>query len=113
VIANELENIEMLDISATRVCNIQPLLKLKNKLRILIMYNLKASLNIEMISIIASLNNLIQLDLSTDKPTQLFADLYLNKLDINKFLIDSCNSFPNLEMLDISAQPDINEKHLM
>jgi hypothetical protein len=113
VIANELENIEMLDISATRVCNIQPLLKLKNNLRILIMYNLKASLNIEMISIIASLNHLIQLDLSTDKPTQLFADLYLNKLDINKFLIDSCNSFPNLEMLDISAQPDINEKHLM
>ena len=113
LIAQDLNNLEYLDISATRVSNLQPLLKLKTKLKYLIMYNLKASLNIEMISIISCLNKLIHLDLSTDMPTQLFADLYLNKLDINKFLCETQNSFPDLQVLDISAQADVNELLLM
>lgn len=113
LIANELENLEMLDISATRVCNLQSLLKIKNKLRYLIMYNLKASLSAEMISIIANLDNLVVLDLSTDTPTQLFADMYLNKLDINKFLVETQSSFLDLQRLDISAQTEVNEKILM
>jgi hypothetical protein len=113
IITREVENLEYLDISSTRVCNLEALLRVKTKLKHLLMYNLRFSLNSDMIIIIGCLNNLIQLDLSKDLPTQLFADLNHNKFDINKFLTETKDSFRNLQMLDISAQPDINEDLLL
>lgn len=112
-ITQDLVNLEYLDISGTRVCNLQPLLRLKFKLKYLFMYNLRATLNDNMIPVIGSLNKLIQLDLSKDVSTQLFADLNLNRFNINMFLTENKLSFENLQFIDISGLTDINQDLLM
>ena len=114
IITQDLCNLEYLDMSGTRVSDLSSLLRIKDKLKYLYMYHMRASLNDEIVDQICALDKLQQLDLSREVSTRIFADMAVSNFDINLLLRELSNvKLPDLKYLDISGRLDINEDDVM
>lgn len=114
IIAQDLHNLEYLDVSATRVSDLNPLLCLKHKLKHLYMYNMRSALNDDIVQVICKLGSLQSLDLSCDVSTKIFADMNLSIFDANLLLDELSQARLNdLKYLDISGKASIKQDSLM
>lgn len=114
IVCQDLKNLEFLDISGTRVNDLSPLLHLKDKLKYLYLYNMRASLTDDLIQVVSNLNKLQHLDLSCDLSTKIFADMTLSVFDVN-LLLDQLSSalLVDLKYLDISGKISIQQESLL
>jgi hypothetical protein len=114
IVTQDLENLEYLDVSGTRTNELKPLLNLKHKLKYLYMYNMRASLNDDIVPFLCNLPKLKHLDISCDVSTKIFADMNFSVFDVNFFLEELSNSMlMDLVYLDISGKNDIKQEILM
>lgn len=109
IVMEDLQNLRSLDISSTRVTDITPLLKCKDRLNSLSLYNLKNIHNEEMIEVLLKLTKLHHLDISNDKPEASCSILPSHK--ISDFLLRPNHLF-ELTSLDISGMQDIEVEDL-
>ena len=111
IVTEYLVKLETLDMSVTRVNDLSSLLRIKDSLKQLIMYNMRNSLNDDIIEIICGLEKLQNLDLSCDVSTKIFAESTLSLFDINLFLDQISNAkLKHLIYLDISGKIPIREE---
>jgi len=90
------------------------LLRLKDTLKHLSMYNMRNSFNDDIIDIVCSLDKLQNLDLSCDVSTKIFADSTLSIFDVNLLLERiSLAHLDNLIYLDISGKVSIKKESIM
>lgn len=114
IVCEDLLNLEYLDMSATKVSDLKPLIKLKEKIKHLYMYNMRASLDNDIIDVITKLSQLQTLDLSCEVSTKIFSDMTMSLFDVNQLLKAlETNCLPNLKYLDISGKLKVNEDSLM
>jgi len=114
IITEYLANLETLDMSVTRVNDLSPLLRLKDNIKQLSVYNMRNSINDDIIEIVCSLNKLQWLDLSCDVSTKIFADSTLSIFDVNLLLDEMCNvNLRDLIYLDISGKTPIKQDSIM
>lgn len=110
IIVEELPLLESLDISSTRVDDISPLRKCKQRLKHLAMYNLKYIKVPSCDDVLLELKTLRSLDVSEEKDNHSL-DIFVSSTAKVQFL--SCpDSLPNLTSLDISGKGEINRKEL-
>ncbi len=108
IITDDLPGLEALDISDTPVNDLTPLRKLRDSLKSLSMYNLRATQGQELVNVICDLPNLQYLDVSDDFSAQPFVNLHQGKFPIRDFLkLETC--LPQLSSLDISGKNEVNE----
>ncbi|RNA17324.1 zyg-11 -like protein, partial [Brachionus plicatilis] len=114
IVCQDLLNLEYLDMSATKVSDLRPLINLKDKIKHLYMYNMRASLDNDIIDVITKLNQLHTLDLSCDVSTKIFSDMTMSLFDVND-LLDALqmNHLPQLKYLDISGKSKVKQESLM
>jgi hypothetical protein len=114
IVTQYLTNLEYLDMSVTRVNDLSTLLRLKDTLKYLSMYNMRNSFNDDIIDVVCSLVKLKNLDLSCDVSTKIFADSTLSVFDVN-LLLDkmSLAHLESLVYLDISGKVSINQESIM
>lgn len=113
IICQDLTRIEYLDISGTKVNELSPLLRLRDTLRSLHMYHMRAALNDDLVPIVCSLSRLICIDLSCDVSTKIFADTNLSLFDVNYLLEELTKTRLNeLRALDISGKSGIKQEAL-
>lgn len=113
VISQELVYLELLDMSSTRVANISPLVRLKNTMKFLYMYNMSLTLTDEIIAIICSMTKLQQIDLSCDISSQIFAETF-SMFNVNVFLTTLASAqMKDLNYLDISGKTKLQKEPLM
>ncbi|XP_065349750.1 protein zyg-11 homolog [Cloeon dipterum] len=113
VVTNDLPNLESLDISATRVDDITPLKRLKDRLRSLSMYNLRISSCENTVAVLLELNKLYKLDISDEKdnhPFEMFSPTKINATDLLKH---APGIWPDMVYLDVSGKDDINHDDLL
>lgn len=108
IIAEDLPNLEKLDISGTLINDISPLRKLKDRLRSLSMYNLRASHTEEVVPVLCELTKLCQLDVSDDMSMQPFVNFQPVKFRIRDLLMRE-SDLPELRSLDISGKEGLME----
>ncbi|XP_025074862.1 protein zyg-11 homolog B-like isoform X1 [Pogonomyrmex barbatus] len=111
IVVEDLPLLESLDISCTRVDDITPLKKCKDRLKTLNMYNLKISGCGNLIPVLLELNELRHLDISDEKDPHGFEVFAPAKPKITDFL-RTLNCMPYLATLDLSGKDDINPKDL-
>lgn len=106
IITEDLPLLENLDISSTRVKDITPLRKCKDRLKSLNLYNLKIVNCDEVVPLLCDLYQLRYLDLSEDKdhPLELFSPLRYKISD----LLSKPFCLPHLYSLDISGKDNID-----
>lgn len=102
IIAEDLPMLESLDISCTSINDLSPLRKCKDRLKSLLMYNLRAMLNRDVVSVLCDLKHLQQLDVSDDFSVQPFVSLQTVKFQTEELLKSQC--LPQLTSLDISGK---------
>lgn len=105
IIAQDLPHLETLDISATRVEDIAPLLKCRGRLKSLSMYNLRALSCEEVVPVLLQLEQLRHLDVSVDRDHPLDL-LNPHRYDISP-LLQIPTSLPHLVSLDLSGKDGI------
>lgn len=105
IVAQDLPLLEVLDISATRIKDISPLIRCRDRLKSLTMYNLKGLNCEEVVPVLCQLQQLHHLDVSDDRDHPL--DL-LNPLrhDVS-WLLQKPNQFPHLVSLDLSGKDGV------
>ncbi|XP_017762696.1 PREDICTED: protein zyg-11 homolog B-like [Eufriesea mexicana] len=112
IVVEDLPLLESLDISCTKIGDIEPLTKCKNRLKTLHMYNLKINEEADIISVLLELNELRNLDISDEKHTHaLNCVLKSEKPKITDFL-KAVHCMPYLTSLDLSGKGDIDPKNL-
>lgn len=112
IVVEDLPLLESLDISCTKVDDITPLKKCKNRLKTLNMYNLKINESADLISVLLELNELRNLDISDEKDMHaLNCMLGPEKPKITDFL-KAVHCMPYLTSLDLSGKGDIDPKDL-
>lgn len=111
IVVEDLPLLESLDISCTRVDDITPLRKCKDRLKTLNMYNLKISGCGNLIPVLLELNELRHLDISDEKDTHAFEVFAPARPKITDFL-RTLDCMPHLTTLDLSGKDDINSKDL-
>ncbi|EFN78345.1 protein zyg-11 homolog B isoform X2 [Harpegnathos saltator] len=111
IVVEDLPLLESLDISCTRVDDITPLRKCKDRLKTLNMYNLKISGCGNLIPVLLELNELRHLDISDEKDAHAFEMFAPARLKITDFL-RALHCMPHLTTLDLSGKDDINPKDL-
>ncbi|XP_020298380.1 protein zyg-11 homolog B-like isoform X2 [Pseudomyrmex gracilis] len=111
IVVEDLPLLENLDISCTRVDDITPLRKCKDRLKTLNMYNLKISGCGNLIPVLLELNELRHLDISEKETPNGFEVFAPAKPQITDFL-KALNCMPHLITLDLSGKDDINANHL-
>lgn len=103
IVVEDLPLLESLDISCTKVDDITPLKKCKNRLKTLNMYNLKINESADLISVLLELNELRNLDISDEKDMHaLNCMLGPEKPKITDFL-KAVHCMPYLTSLDLSG----------
>lgn len=107
IVAADLTLLENLDISRTRVTDISPLRRCRDRLKSLSMYNLVGSSYEEVIAVICELHQLRHLDISDDKIDHPFELLAPVRCRIND-LLQRPTCLPHLSSLDISGKEDID-----
>lgn len=115
IIAEDLPNLENLDISSTPVNDINPLRKCKDRLRYLSMYNIPVYNKDDVVPVLCDLTKLVHLDVSDDlvlsSAQQPFMDSPNGKFQISDLLVkESC--LPQLTSLDISGKDGATEEVL-
>ena len=114
IIAQDLGNLEYLDISGTRVSDLEPLLRLKDKLKYLYMYNMRSTLNNDIIEVVCSLHKIQHLDLSCEVSNRIFADRNFSLFDVNLLLDQLVKAkLPDLKYLDVSGKNEINQESIV
>lgn len=111
IVVEDLPFLESLDISCTRVDDITPLKKCKDRLKSLAMYNLKISGYGNLKSVLLELNELRNLDISDERDSytfEMFAPVRSKITD----LLRAINCMPYLSSLDISGKDEIEVKDL-
>lgn len=103
IVVEDLPLLESLDISCTRVDDITPLRKCKDRLKTLNMYNLKISGCGNLISVLLELNELRHLDISDEKDAHAFEVFAPAKPKITDFL-RAVHCMPYLTTLDLSGE---------
>lgn len=103
IVVEDLPLLESLDISCTRVDDITPLKKCKDRLRTLNMYNLKISGCGNLIPVLLELNELRHLDISDEKDPHGFEVFAPAKPQITDFL-RTLDCMPHLTTLDLSGK---------
>lgn len=103
IVVEDLPLLESLDISCTRVDDITPLRKCKDRLKTLNMYNLKISGCGNLIPILLELNELRHLDISDEKDPRGFEVFAPARPKITDFL-RALNCMPYLMTLDLSGE---------
>lgn len=113
IVVEDLPLLESLDISCTKVDDITPLKKCKNRLKTLNMYNLKINESADLISVLLELNELRNLDISDEKNYTHAVNSVLGpeKQKITDFL-KAVDCMPYLTNLDISGKGDIDPTDL-
>ncbi|XP_058805483.1 protein zyg-11 homolog B isoform X1 [Phymastichus coffea] len=111
IVVEDLPLLQSLDISCTRVDDISPLRKCKDRLKTLIMYNLRISGCGNMISVLLELNELRTLDISDERDTHVFEVFAPIRSKITD-LLKAIDCMPYLQSLDISGKDDIDGKDL-
>ncbi|XP_014485545.1 PREDICTED: protein zyg-11 homolog B-like isoform X2 [Dinoponera quadriceps] len=111
IVVEDLPLLESLDISCTRVDDITPLRKCKDRLKTLNMYNLKISGCGNLIPVLLELNELRHLDISDEKDAHAFEVFAPARPKITDFL-RALHCMPHLTTLDLSGKDDINPKDL-
>ncbi|XP_047361146.1 protein zyg-11 homolog B-like isoform X1 [Vespa velutina] len=111
IVVEDLPLLENLDISCTRVDDITPLRKCKDRLKTLTMYNIKISGCGSLIPVLLELNELRNLDISDEKDTYAFEMFAPKKQKIGDFL-KAVHCMPHLTSLDLSGKDEINAKDL-
>lgn len=108
IVVEDLPHLESLDISCTKVDDITPLKKCKNRLKTLSMYNLQINESANLISVLLELNELRNLDISDEKDMHaLNSVLGPAKPKITDFL-KAVHCMPYLASLDLSGKGDID-----
>lgn len=102
MVVEDLPQLESLDISCTRVDDITPLKKCKDRLKTLSMYNLKISGYGNLKSVLLELNELRTLDISDEKDSYTFEMFAPVRTKIND-LLQAVHCMPHLTSLDISG----------
>lgn len=103
IVVDDLPLLENLDISCTRVDDITPLMKCKDRLKSLTMYNLKVSACGNVIPVLLELNALRNLDISDERdsfPFEMFVPVRSKITD----LLKATHCMPYLASLDISGR---------
>lgn len=114
IVCQDLLNLEYLDMSATKVSDLKPLLNLNEKIKHLFMYNMRASLDNDIIDVIVKMRQLQTLDLSCEVTTKIFSDMSMSLFDVNDLLTSlEINYLPSLKYLDISGKLGIKQNSLM
>lgn len=114
IVTDYLVDLEILDMSVTRVNDLSSLLRLKDSLKQVSMYNMRNSLNDDIIEIICGLDKLQSLDLSVDVSTKIFADSTLSLFDVNLLLDElSQSKLKQLIYLDISGKTPIRQESVV
>lgn len=114
IITQDLHNLEYLDLSGTKVNNLTPVSRLKDKLRYLYMYNMRASIGDDIVASVTCLVRLVYLDLSCDVSNKIFADMSLSLFDANLLLDELASSMlSDFKYLDISGKVGIRQESLM
>ncbi|XP_046464898.1 protein zyg-11 homolog B isoform X1 [Neodiprion pinetum] len=113
IVVEDLQLLENLDISCTRVDDITPLKKCKDRLKSLKMYNLKVSSCGNLIPVLLELKKLINLDISDERdafPLEMFVPVRSKISD----LLKASFCMPYLASLDISGRrkDEIHRKDL-
>lgn len=103
IVVEDLPLLESLDISCTRVDDITPLRKCKDRLKTLNMYNLKISGCGNLISVLLELNELRHLDISDEKDAHAFEVFAPARPKITDFL-KAVHCMPHLTTLDLSGE---------
>jgi len=110
IIAEDLPNLESVDISSTPVNDLSPLLKCKNRLKSLSMYNLRASHTADVVPVLCELHMLRHLDVSDDFSVQQFVNLQPVKFAVCDLLSAGAgDALPHLASLDISGKEGISD----
>ncbi|XP_011312713.1 protein zyg-11 homolog B isoform X2 [Fopius arisanus] len=111
IVVEDLPSLETLDISCTRVDDITPLRKCKDRLKSLAMYNLKISGYANLKSVLLELNELRHLDISDERDSytfEMFAPIRSKITDV----LRTVNCMPYLTSLDISGKDEIEVRDL-
>ena len=103
IVVEDLPLLESLDISCTQVDDITPLKKCKDRLKTLIMYNVKISACGNVISVLLKLNELRNLDISDDRDSYVFEMFAPVRSKITD-LLKAVHCMPHLISLDISGE---------
>ncbi|XP_043479584.1 protein zyg-11 homolog B-like [Leptopilina heterotoma] len=111
IVVEDLPLLESLDISCTQVDDITPLRKCKDRLKTLIMYNVKISTCGHVVSVLLILNELRNLDISDDRDSYVFEMFAPVRSKITDFL-KAVHCMPHLTSLDISGKDEIDPKDL-
>ena len=109
IVVEDLPVLQCLNISATRVKDISPLKKCRERLRSLSMYNLKSLSggSEEFLPILTELNLLVHLDISDDRDHPL--DVFIRRAqDCTPELLRHPQCFPCLKSLDISGREGVD-----
>ncbi|XP_035231534.1 protein zyg-11 homolog B-like [Stegodyphus dumicola] len=106
IVAEDLRCLENLNISGTKVIDISPLKKCKDRLKFLSMYNLKISHTSTFMPVLQKLHKLQHLDISDDKdePYELAS---VNMSAFSEFLKDP-TCLPSLISLDITGKNGVD-----
>ena len=114
IIAEDLPNLQSLDISATPIDDISALRKCKDRLKYLSMYCLRAAQTCDMLPVICELTNLIHLDVSDDSLQNVQSILSKNSSKFHiQDLISQPYCLPHLTSLDISGNVGATEEVLL
>lgn len=108
IVAEDLPLLESLDISNTRVDDISPLRKCRNRLKSLAMYNLKVPSKEE---VLIDMKELRTLDMSEERDNHPF-DMFVSIGSKTNDFFNCPNGLPHLTALDISGKDDIGRKEL-
>ncbi|KAL3887085.1 hypothetical protein ACJMK2_027041 [Sinanodonta woodiana] len=112
IIANKLPCLEVLNISCTRISDIKPLRRCRDRLKCLSMYDLK--IGSDSIPVLTRLTGLVHLDVSYDSHS---ISRFENNVDSFRFkvsdLLSCTHCLPNLTSLDISGNEGLDEPILM
>lgn len=111
IVVEDLHLLENLDISCTRVDDITPLKKCKDRLKSLSMYNLKLNARVNISSVLLELNQLRSLDISDEKDTHAFDVFAPARQNITE-LLKAIECMPHLVSLDLSGRDEIDAKDL-
>uniref|UniRef100_A0A1B6MT34 Uncharacterized protein n=1 Tax=Graphocephala atropunctata TaxID=36148 RepID=A0A1B6MT34_9HEMI len=111
IVASDLPQLEHLDISNTRVDDITPLKKCRNRLKSLAMYNLKYILVASKEEVVVEMTELRVLDMSEDRDNHPFEMFVSMGSKTNEFLSRE-NALENLTSIDISGKDEIGRKEL-
>ncbi|KAL3887228.1 hypothetical protein ACJMK2_027175 [Sinanodonta woodiana] len=110
IIAKQLPCLEVLNISCTRISDIKPLRRCRDRLKCLSLYDL--NIGSDSIPVLTQLKGLVHLDVSYDSISRIGINVDRFRFKVSD-LLSHTHCLPNLTSLDISANVGLTEPILM